>query len=70
MTSTNKNKKNNSRDVGISYTLVGVIMGTVGALGAMGLIGRTPMVASPITIYDYFEGDNIISFMIACLFFV
>lgn len=67
--STNKNKKNNTRDVGISYLLVAVIMGCIGSLGAMGLVGRRPMVKSPITIYDYFEGDNIISFMIACLFF-
>jgi len=67
--SANKNKKNNLRDVGYSYGAVSFILGCIGVLGALGLVGRKPVVENPITIYDYFEGENVISFLVACLFF-
>jgi len=67
--STNKNKKNKIRDVGYSYGSVSFILGSIGVLGALALVGRKPVVDNPIMIYDYFEGENAISFLVAFLFF-
>jgi len=66
--STNKTKKNNGRDVKISFGLVSLILAIIGVVGYFGILGRKPVIADPITIYDYFEGENIISFLLAVLF--
>lgn len=70
LVSTNKIKKNNARDTGLSYGMVTFLLGIIGVLGSLGLNGRKPTVATPITIYDYFEGENVFSFIVAFLFFV
>jgi hypothetical protein len=37
-TSCNKVRENNSRDLGVAYSLAGLIYGSVGVFGAFGLI--------------------------------
>ena len=48
--STNRNKKNNIRDLSIGFLNVLVLYGIIGIFGSIGLLGRTGSTSNPSTI--------------------